>query len=397
MALTSDLIEEIRALDLFDPMRQQADPFPLFNRMREEQPVAWCDAVGGFWIVSRHDDVLRILQDTTTFSSAVVVYPFAPGPPSIPLNLDGEQHLDYRKLLLPMFSPARVAAGEPLLRATAQALAESAAARGECEFVHDFAFQVPARAFLATFAIPEERLDQMVALAARAFVAPADGAAIADLYSAGAEASAIFREVIAERRAGAAVGDDVVSELLRARLDRRPLSDDELVNILGLLTAASLDTTASAMANMVAWLAENPDRRDLLVSDPSLLPSAIEELLRWDQMTLNGRVVRQEVTIQGVRMRPGDRVMMLNAATGRDPRVFDDPESVRFDRSGNRHLAFGAGPHRCLGVHLARTALRVALEEWHRAVPSYSLRPGLQPSRRLKQLRAVTALPLVIP
>ena len=134
-AVPSELIEEIRSLDLFDPVRQQPDPFPLFNRMREEQPIAWCDAVGGFWIASRHDDVLRILQDTTVFSSAVVVYPFTPGPPSIPLNLDGQQHLDYRKLLLPLFSPARVAASEPLLRATARTLAESAVARGECEFV----------------------------------------------------------------------------------------------------------------------------------------------------------------------------------------------------------------------------------------------------------------------
>ena len=237
----------------------------------------------------------------------------------------------------------------------------------------------------------------MVSLAARAFVAPTDGAALSELYSAGAAASAIFREVITERRASGAIGDDVVSELVRARVGARPLTDDELVNILSLLTAASLDTTASALANMVAWLCENPAARDLLVNEPDRLPAAIEELLRWDQMTLNGRLVRQEVTLHGVTLRPGDRVMMLNAAAGRDPRVFDDPELVDFEREGNRHLAFGAGPHRCLGVHLARTALRIALEEWHRAAPRYSLRPGSQPTRRLKQLRAVIALPLSIP
>ena len=188
----------------------------------------------------------------------------------------------------------------------------------------------------------------------------------------------------------------MVSALLQCQIDGRALSDEELLNILSLLTAASLDTTASALANMVAWLAANPERRDELVADPSLLPSAIEELLRWDQMTHNGRLVTRAVEMHGVTMRPGDRVMMLNAAGGRDPRVFDDPETVDFDRANNRHLAFGAGPHRCLGIHLARMALRVALEEWHRAVPRYSIRSGATPTRRLKQLRAVTALPLVV-
>ena len=185
-------IEEARTFDLFDPQRQQADPFPFFDQLREEAPIAWCDTGGGFWIVSRHDDILRVMQDPETFSSRVVVYPFTVRPSGIPLNLDGDEHLDYRKILLPLFSPTRVAKDESALRETARVLAEGIASRGECEFVHDFAFQVPARAFLTSFAVPEEELDSMIALAARAFVAPEDGASMDDLSRAGAQAAAVF-------------------------------------------------------------------------------------------------------------------------------------------------------------------------------------------------------------
>ncbi|HKE77002.1 MAG TPA: cytochrome P450 [Acidimicrobiales bacterium] len=391
----TDYDELLARFDLFDPALHEVDLWSFFDWMREQRPVARTSALGGVWIVSRYEDVLHVYQHPEIFSSRAVVWPFQESD-SVPLNLDPPEHSPFRHLLAPMFSPAAARRMEPLVRDVAGELIDGIRARGRCEVVSEFARPLPARAFLAGFDLDPDRLPEMQRCAENAFRLPDDEEGFAELRRSQDTITAYFHDLVATRRSTGATGEDVPSQLVRAAVLDRRLTDDEIVNMLNLLMAASLDTTTSALSNMLTWLAEHPEPRRALVADPGLLPAAVEELLRYEPMLFNGRMVVQETELHGITMRPGDRVMMVFAAAMRDPRAFESPGEVRFDREANRHLTFGAGPHRCLGAHQARHTLRVALEEWHRAFPSYRVRPGTRPHRRLTMVMAVDAAELEV-
>src|SRR5205814_750486 len=164
--------------------------------------------------------------------------------------------------------------------------------------------------------------------------------------------------------------DDILSRLMAARYDgERELNQFEILNTAALLLFASLDTTKSAFGNMIAYLARHPESRRQLTTDPSVIPAAVEEFLRYESPVTTGRTVTRDVKVRGVQMRKGDRVLVLFASAGRDEKQFDRADEIDFGRPSNRHLAFGSGPHRCLGAHLARIELSVALEEIHRRMP----------------------------
>jgi cytochrome P450 len=378
--------------DLFDARLQELDLTDFFARLREQCPmVRTRSRAGDVWMISRHEDLRRVMQDPETFSNRVVVWPYQEAN-QVLLNDDGEKHLKYRQMLAPMFTPQRAAALAPFIRDVARRRAESIRAAGGAEIVSEFARPIPNEVFLHSFGVDPQMLPVMTAAADAAFRLPDDEAGARRAYEGNEVVSRYFARLVQARRAQGEVGDDIVGELVRARIDGEPLTETELANLLSLLTAASLDTTASAFANMLTWLVRHPTRRDELVADPSLIPGAVEELLRYDQMTFNGRLVRRDVELGGRTLSAGERVMFANRAAGRDPRVFPDPERVDFRRSPNRHLAFGVGPHRCIGMHLARLTLQIELEEWHRAIPRYSIAPGTTPRRRLTMLTTFTEL-----
>jgi cytochrome P450 len=394
MTAMLDHEELLARFDLFDPDLQTADLWPFFAWLREHHRVARTSALGGVWIVSRQEDLVEILQNPADFSSVANVWPYHEND-AIPFNMDPPEHGLFRHVLAPMFGPAEATRMEDSIRATARELLAPIAAAGRCELVRDFARPLPSRAFMDAFAIDPERIPEMIEAAEAAFRLP-EGEGGLERLNLGSDAiTAYFHDLVQQRRADPS-GSDVPSRLVRADVDGRPLTDDEIVNILNLLMAASLDTTTSSLSNMLTWLAEHPDRRDELVAGPSLLPSAIEELLRYEPMLFNGRVVVHDLDFHGTPMKAGDRVMLLFAAAGRDPNVFDDPEAVRFDRTANRHISFGAGPHRCLGIHQARLTLRVAIDEWHRAFPIYRVAPGTTPTRRLTVIKAVSAVEIEV-
>jgi cytochrome P450 len=400
-AASSELYERIRAFDLYDPSLQSEPLFDFFNEIRESVPLARTEAAGGIWIVSRHTDALFVLQHPEIFSSRSPMFPYVsestsiPVSTSIPFTMDPPDHGKYRHLLAPMFAPVRAAEMEPLIRQTARELAEKAGSAAVCDFIEDFGRPVPSRVFLDSFDIPAERLPEMTEIAEASNSMPEDEDGMRRQAQARKELDEYFADLVAERRGSGGAGRDVISWLIRSEVDGRPLTDQEIVNILGLLMEASLDTTTSALANMVAYLATHPAQRDRLVAEPRLIPGCVEELLRFEPMVFQGRVVTQRVEIHGTTLEPGDRVMVLFAAANHDPRAFSNPDSIDFERHDNRHLTFGAGPHRCLGLHLARATLRIALEEWHRAVPIYSVEPGTEVKRRLTVVSAVTSLRLL--
>jgi cytochrome P450 len=192
-----------------------------------------------------------------------------------------------------------------------------------------------------------------------------------------------------------APGDDMLGFLMTAEIDGERLTREEILDISFLLLLAGLDTVTATLGCNITYLAANSDQRRRLVENEGLIPGAIEELLRWETpVMVVPRVLTQDVTVSGVELREGELVTLLLGSSNIDPTAFDDPELVDFERERNIHVAFGAGPHRCLGSHLARMELRVAMEEWHRRIPDYQIQPGETP-RFSPGIREARYLPLV--
>jgi cytochrome P450 len=191
--------------------------------------------------------------------------------------------------------------------------------------------------------------------------------------------------------------EDLLSRLLEAEIDGDRLSRNELLDICFLMLLAGLDTVTATLGCSIAYLAANPEQRRRLLAGPELLDGAVEELLRWETpVTMVPRLLKADVEIGGVKLAAGQLVTLLLGAADVDAGEFPEPARVDFAREHNRHLAFGAGPHRCLGSHLARLELRLALEEWHRRIPDYAIEPGETP-RYSPGIREVMYLPLVWP
>jgi cytochrome P450 len=190
--------------------------------------------------------------------------------------------------------------------------------------------------------------------------------------------------------------DDVVSFLLTAEIAGRKLTVEEFHNVCVLLFSAGLETVTATLGNFFWYFAEHQEQWQRLIDDPTLIPKAVEELLRLESVVSTGRVVKVETELAGTKLCPGNRLLLITGAADRDPAVFENPDEVVFERSPNRHLAFGVGPHRCLGSHLARMELRVALEEAIRLMPRFSITPGGKVVRTLGQIKAFDVLPLTV-
>jgi cytochrome P450 len=270
-----------------------------------------------------------------------------------------------------MFAPKAVAARTAAIGLTCTQLIDALVPKGGCDFIAEFAQPFPTTIFTNMLGLPAEESDRFVAWNNVLLHAHADPDARRD---AGIEINSYLRELIAQRRAEPR--DDLVSALLDSQVDGRPIEPDEVQNLTFMLFVAGLDTVTAALSFCFRFLAENPDHRRLLLDDPSLVPSAVEELLRVHAFINPARTVTEDLEFAGVAMKAGDRVLVSTALASNDPEEFAEPLRVRFDRPGNRHLAFGAGPHRCAGSHLARDELTTAVREWHQRIPHYSIAEG---------------------
>jgi cytochrome P450 len=328
---------------------------------------------GGYWVLTKADDIRTALQQPELFSSAATGIPAHPGRKEklIPLELDPPEHRRHRQVLAPFFAPKVVSAKAAAIQRACVDLLDTLVARGECEFVADFAQPFPTTIFTAMLGLPNSESKQFVEwnnVLLHDFDSPGRRAA------AGNEINEYLRELI-QRRA-AAPEDDLLSDLLNTTIDGSPVTRDVVQDFTFLLFVAGLDTVTAALSFGFRFLAENPVQRRALVDDPQLIPGAVEELLRVFSFINMGRTVVEDVDFAGVHMKAGDRLLTSTTLASMDPEEFDDPLVVDFRRRANRHLAFGAGPHRCAGSHLAREELRTAVREFHRRVPDYSLVEG---------------------
>lgn len=370
-----------------------ASPQAAYRLLRETAPTSRIPGIGV--LVTRYGDVTAALRDYEVFSSVGAVE-IGNVRPLIPLQRDPPEHAKYRRLLDPLFSPSAVAALEDDVRELVGELVDGFAESGECEFHAQFAVPLPCTVFLRLLGLPLDELDSFLDVKDRiirpGFEADAERAAVVQ-REAGQWIYAFFGEVVARRRVEP--GDDLVSQLVSAEVDGDHLRDDEILDICFLFLIAGLDTVTASLGCSVAYLATHPERRDELVHDPSLVPGAVEELLRWETPVPGvPRLATTDVELGGEKIEAGETVMVLLGSADVDPSEFDEPDRVDFQRAPNRHLAFGGGVHRCLGSHLARLELRVALEELHRRIPDYRLKPGEAP-RYTFGIRSVEYLPLV--
>lgn len=376
-----------------------ADPLPFYARLRDTCPVANFEGVAsGTHIISRYEDVTFALRHPEIFSSDINAVDIGQDRPLIPLQIDPPEHATYRRVLDPQLAPKKVAHLEHDTRALVNEIIDRFVATGSCDFHADVSVPLPCTVFLRLTGLPLDELDRFLTWK-DAIIRPGGGLmdpteAAALRTRTGAAMYAYFGDIIDERTAHP--GDDVISRFIQAEIDGQRMSRDEILDICYLFILGGLDTVTSTLDCSVADLAQDTGRRDALVADPTLVPAAVEELLRVHTPVMQVlRVVAQEHELHGVALHPGDHVMVMLGAADTDPAEFGaDADDLVLGRPVNRHLAFGAGPHRCLGSHLARLELRIALEELHRRIPDYTLAPGavLEYS---PGIREIASLPLV--
>ena len=349
--------------------------FDNFDRLREAAPLYFGDAAGHeFWLVTRMADIRSAFQAPQTFSSSAVG-PTDPDPPYmwIPEMLDPPIHTRWRQLLGPLFSPAAVAKLEPKVRQRFAEILDEIAPRGECDYVADVALRFPNTIFMEIMGLPVSDADQFQEWETSILHTGAVGNE--ESLKAMFEVNAYFMGLVEERRK--APRDDLLSTAMNFEIDGQRVSDEDLLSFCLLMFMAGLDTVAMQLSYSMMHLATHDEDRRRLVADPSLFPVAIEEFLRYYSFVTPGRKVVQDTEINGCPVKAGQMVYLPLVSANRDTAEFPDADRVVVDRAVNRHIAFGAGPHRCLGSHLARQELRIGLTEWHARVPEYHLVEGV--------------------
>ena len=389
---------ESGTVSLFDPAFAK-EPQPIYDRLRRELPVARATLTNSI-VISRYEDVVWALRHPEIFSSKMdLQVALGTERPMIPQQIDPPAQTRYRKILDPRFSRKRMAEVEPRVRAHANELIDEIIDAGECEFDKAFAIPLPCTAFLGLLGLPQEDLALFLELKdgiIRPHQRTTDLEEMKQIrVDTGKRVYAYFGDVIDDRLASPR--DDLMTYLVSAQIDGETLSRNEVLDICFLMLLAGLDTVTASLGCTVAYLASNPAQREKLIGEPQLLDGMVEELLRWETpVTGVPRVLAKDTTLHDQVLKKGEMVTILLGASNLDEGEFERPGEVEFARERNRHLSFGAGPHRCLGSHLARMEMRVALEEWHRRIPAYAVAPGETPQYS-SGIREVLYLPLVWP
>jgi cytochrome P450 len=365
--------ELVHYLDQWNGPDYLADPIGYWDTVREEYRVFYSPAHGGFWCLTRYDDVHEAFQRTELFSNRFVNIPGRPVR-LLPISLDPPEHTKYRRLLNRPFSPAQIERLTHRIREMAVNLVEPLTKVESCDFMEDFASRLPTQVFCEILGLPLEAERKFLDWNYVIVHVQGDEEGNARQKQANDELGVYLADLVAQR--AHAPRQDLISELLPLTIDGRPLSAAEAVDIVYLLFMAGLDTVISALCWAWRYLAQHDEQRARIVKDPSLIPSAVEELFRYFSFLQPTRTVATDVEFAGVRMLAGDRVMLTPGSVGRDERHFADAGIVELDRPANRHIAFGVGPHRCLGSHLARAEMVVAMQEWHQRIPDYRITKG---------------------
>jgi len=344
------------------------------DQLREQHRYFWNDEGPGYWVLTRFEDIREAFQSPETFSNHSIV-PTDPDPAYrfLPSFVDPPEHMKYRQVMNRWFAPAAVTKLQPTVTRLAQETVAPLVAAGECDFMSTFGDQFPVKVFLASMGLPiSETADFFVSVVHRMSGGFNDPDKQEQLMAAWGELAQFWEDLIVERRKRPLDPDvDFVTHLTRSNLGDRPLPDEDIKDLCVTLTIGSLDTLKSQLGWCFWHLATHDDDRRRLVAEPDLVPTAVEEFLRAYPIVSMARKVTRDVDFHGCPMKKDQMVLLTIQAATRDPRVFPDADKVVIDRQPNRHIAFGASEHRCLGSHLARSELVTAIKEWNLAIPEY--------------------------
>ena len=376
-----------------------ADPYPIQDDLRQRCPIAHTERFGGGWLPTRYEDVAAIAYDTERFSSRTIIMgnfrpprEIAPVGGSPPISSDPPFHHDARKLLLPAFTKAAVARQEPATRAFCHSLIDTFEGRDVVDAAYDYAQHIPMRVIADMLGFPAEdgpQFREFVENTLEGVNLPPEER-IARMTMLSDYLLAQVHDHIDHPR------EDLTSYLLNAELYGHKLEPWHVVGTMTLLLIAGIDTTWSAIGASLWHLAKTPEDLQRLVADPRLLPTAMEEFLRAYAPVTMARLVKEDMHWRGVDMKADDWNLLSFPAANRDAAQFDRAAQVVIDREVNRHAAFGLGIHRCVGSHLARMELRVALEVWLARIPGFSLDNPSAVTWSAGQIRGPRALPLRI-
>jgi hypothetical protein len=384
------------------PIGPDGTPYEYYEAFRDwavenDEQIGWSEKEGGFWLVFGYEAIKEIKQNPEVFTNRESTFPVYGTPDGRPLMLaayDEPEHSKYRKLVSGPFSPKKAAELADQLRATTNDLIDRFINDGHADLVTGLANEVPARATAIILGLPAEHGDVYRtwthAMAQQQHTDP-QGAA-----KTMGEMDDFFAELLEERKRNP--GDDVLSGVLQAEVDGERLTDAEVHDFFVVLLLGGIDNTTKLLSNFSWRLAWDRELRRRLLAHPELMPTAVDECLRYYSPAMTVRVVGDEpVTYRGCEMKPGQFVVLMNPIANRDSREFANPDVFVPDRAPNRHLALGMGIHRCLGAHLLKVEARVAMEELMRRIPEFELDPQGETSWLLGQVGGMQRVPVVFP
>jgi len=371
-----DLIYDLRNFQGQRP-NNCPEPYAHSERLRADDipPVMWSPfpatwITGGYWVVTQYKDCAKIYQDSETYGShgqADFQKLLGETFKCIPLSFDGPEHMAYRRFLNPWFTAKAVGEMDADIRALCDSMIDEFLARGGGDFAYDFARVFPVKVFFNLMGFPHEVLEQFLTWEYEILHTR-------DFARMGAATAAVLewlRRFITEKEV--APDDSLSSKIINGTIDGRPLTADEKIGTMFFLWLGGLDTVASTLGQMYRRLALDHDLQQRLRDDPALIPGAIEEFLRVQPLVFSFRQLKKDQVLHGVAMKAGDWIQALTSVANFDPDAFKCPRDFDPERKANRHFTLASGAHLCMGAHLARQEMRIALEHWLRRVPMFSV------------------------
>jgi cytochrome P450 len=364
--------EELRSLS-------QADPQAAHSEMAAKCP--FHRGPDGTVTITRAEDVIALCKRPDVLGPGAQGATMGGKRPLPPVDFDGAEHTKYRRMLDPLFSAKRMAALEPLVRKLADELINKFIDKGECDLQDDFCQPLPSILFLSLMGLPASDLEQFLSFKNIILGHLPPGMPLPQRMALIRDASercyAYMTAEVDARTARAEHGDNLIGWLLDAEIDGVKLPREKVIDICYVMVIAGLDTVASALTCLFARLARAPELRKRLVAEPALWASAVEELLRYESpVPRTFRTATQDLEVAGEKIAAGTTFFLSWASANLDEEAFADPLAIDPERKPNPHLAFGSGFHRCVGVALGRMEMRAALDQFHKRLPDYQLKPG---------------------
>jgi len=358
------------------------DPFSLTEAVVERCPPLFFAQMAApgmegvrMWVATRFEPIREIFQNSERYSSHGV-YPYFRALDidltAIPIDLDPPEHTKYRKFLDPWFSPRAIMRLEPQIRGNIDRLIDGFIDQGECDVAHDFGRIYPVRVFMDLMGFPEERFDDFLSWSHPMHFETDNF----ERYSWGTKSALAYMQGFIEEVRIRPPDETVASRIVHGEIEGRKLTDKEVLGTIFFLWDGGMDTVAATSSLMFRRLALDPKLQRLVRGSPDLMSRAVEEFLRMNPTVNTVRIAREDHELEGQQIKAGDRLMCLVAAGNFDPDKYENPREFRLDRSQNHHFTFVAGPHRCLGINLARFELRIATSEFLRRIPEFRMKPG---------------------